>query len=175
MGKVSPAVRLGTGYAFLQVLQERPAGIPDFEEVKDDARTRLKNQRAMELARRAAEEMRQKLQASDKSSIELKTNDSFFRGGQLPEAGRSAAVATRAFELSEGELSEPLSSDNGYVVLRIVSKSGFSEAEFAEQRSGFEEQLVNEQRLRVWNAYVTSLTARYDVTIDWQAVRSLLG
>jgi peptidyl-prolyl cis-trans isomerase D len=177
IGQVSDSIRLGNGFAFLQVLEERPAGTPDFEEVKEEARSQLRGQRVMELARGRAEALRQTLLAEgpEKAGIELLSTESFFRGGQLPEAGRSAAVNARAFELSPGELSEPLSADNGFVLVRILEKSGFSPADFEAQKPGFLEQMANEQRLRVWNAFVESLTARYDVRVDWQAIRTITG
>jgi peptidyl-prolyl cis-trans isomerase D len=177
IGQVSDSIRLGNGFAFLQVLEERPAGTPEFEEVKEEARSQLRGQKVMELARARAEALRQTLLAEgpEKAGIELLSTESFFRGGQLPEAGRSAAVNARAFELPPGELSEPLSSDNGFVLVRVIEKSGFSPADFEAQKPGFLEQMANEQRLRVWNAFVESLTARYDVQVDWQAIRTITG
>lgn len=177
VGQVSSSIRLGNGYAFLQVLEERPAGTPDFEEVKEEARNQLRDQKVMELARAKTEALRETLltEGPEKMGIELLSTESFFRGSQLPEAGRSAAVNARAFALSAGELSAPLAADNGFVLVRVLEKTGFSPGDFAAQKSGFLEQMANEQRLRVWNAFVESLTARYDVRVDWQAIRTITG
>jgi peptidyl-prolyl cis-trans isomerase D len=177
VGQVSSSIRLGNGYAFLQVLEERPAGTPDFEEVKEEARNQLRHQKVMELARAKTEALRETLltEGPEKVGIELLSTESFFRGSQLPEAGRSAAVNARAFSLSPGELSAPLAADNGFVLVRVLEKTGFSAGDFAAQKSGFLEQMANEQRLRVWNAFVESLTARYDVRVDWQAIRTITG
>jgi peptidyl-prolyl cis-trans isomerase D len=177
VGQVSSSIQLGNGYAFLQVVEERPAGIPDFEEVKEPARTRLKDQKVMELARAKAASLRESLQSgsSGKAEVEFLSTESFFRGSQLPEAGRSAAVSARAFELASGEISEPLPAENGYVLVRVVEKTGFSPEEFEAQRTAFREQMADEQRNRVWSAYVESLTDRYEVRVDWQAIRNLTG
>ncbi len=177
VGKVSSSVRLGNGYAFLQVLEERPAGIPEFEEVKEQVRNQLKERKVMDLARARAEALRETLlnEGPEKAGIELLTTESFFRGGQLPEAGRSPAVNARAFSLAEGELSLPLSADNGFVLARVLSKSGFNPADFSAQKTDFQEQMANEERLKVWNAFVESLTARYEVRVDWQAIRTITG
>jgi peptidyl-prolyl cis-trans isomerase D len=177
VGKVSSPVRLSSGYAFLQVLQERPAGVPPFDEVKNEAIEKLRNQRLMELAHKKTEELRATLVAEgpEKAGVALQSTESFFRGTQLPEAGRSAAVQARAFELPVGEFSEPLPADNGYVIIRVDEKSGFSQTEFDEQKSSFEEQVTSEQRVRVWNAFVASLTERYPVRVDWDAIRSVTG
>jgi peptidyl-prolyl cis-trans isomerase D len=177
VGEVSSSIRLGSGYAFLQVLEERPPGIPDFEEVKESARTGLREQRVMELTRARAGAIRETLltEGAEKSGVEILSTENFFRGSQLPEAGRSAAVNARAFLLEPGELSAPLAADNGFVLVRVVEKTGFSQADFAAQKAGFLEQVADEQRLRVWNAFVESLTARYEVRVDWQAIRTITG
>jgi hypothetical protein len=177
IGAVSSAIRLGNGYAFLQVLEERPAGVPDFEEVKEQARSQVRDRKAAELTRAKADALRQRIitDGPEKAGVELLSTESFFRGGQLPEAGRSVEVNARAFELAPGEFSAPLAADNGFVLVRVVEKTGFSAADFAAQKPGFLEQMENEQRLRVWNAFVESLTARYDVRVDWQAIRTITG
>jgi hypothetical protein len=130
----------------------------------------------MERALAHAEEARATLATGGGSPpVEFQSTESFFRGGVLPEAGRSTAVQTRAFELPPGELSKPLPAENGYVLVRVIEASGFSDADFASQRPGFHEQIENEHRGRVWNAFVQNLTSRYDVRVDWQAIRSLMG
>ncbi|HSF18869.1 MAG TPA: SurA N-terminal domain-containing protein [Vicinamibacteria bacterium] len=173
---ISPAIRLGNGYAFLQVLEEREAGIPDFEEVQAAAKSAARERRVMELARSRAEEVRSTLARDGAADgVELHSTESFFRGSQLPEAGRSAAVAVRAFELEPGAFSEPLPATNGFVILKVLEKTGFSPGEFGAQVADFREQILNEERLRVWNAFVSSLTSRYEVQIDWQTIRALTG
>jgi peptidyl-prolyl cis-trans isomerase D len=177
VGRVSSSVRLGNGYAFLQVLEERPAGIPEFDEVKEQALGRVRDRKAMDLARTRAESLRATLltEGPEKAGISILSTESFFRGGQLPEAGRSPSLASRAFSLPVGELSPPLAADNGFVLVRVLEKSGFSEADYAAQKAGFLEQVAGERRMRVWSSFVENLTARYEVKVDWQAIRTITG
>jgi len=178
---ITPAIALGPGggYAFLQVLEEREASVAPFEDVQNQARQQLRDQRALELARNRADDVHQQLtgEGGDGSDIEFLTNESYFRGSQLPEAGRSVAVEARAFEMPVGELSPPLVSDNGYVLIRVLEKSGFDAEDFTEQKASFEEQILAEQRSRMWGAFVQNLQSRYSdrVQIDWQAIRSITG
>jgi parvulin-like peptidyl-prolyl isomerase len=159
------------------VLEERPAGVPDFEEVKEQAKSQLRDRKVMDLAKAKAESLRATLlnESADKVGITLLTTENFFRGGQLPEAGRSPEVNARVFSLPAGELSPPLAADNGYVLVRVIEKTGFNPADFSAQKTDFLEQMAQEQRVRVWNAFVESLTARYEVRVDWQAIRTITG
>ena len=174
VGSVTPAIRLGNGYAFLQVIGERPAGIPELDEVTVEVESNLRGERVMELAGRAAAEIRNHL-AEGSADIELEAMESFFRGSQLPDAGPSGAVAARVFQLAPGELSEPLPAANGYVVLRVLERSGFSEESYVEQKDEFEEQILSEQRLQIWNSFLANLQSGYAVQVDWQAIRAITG
>jgi len=174
---ITPAVPLGGrggGYVFLQVLEERDAGLAPFDDVVNQARQSLRDARAPELARVRAEKLRAELEAGD-ADVEMSINESYLRGSELSDAGRSIAVETKAFELPIGELSEPLPSDNGFVIMRVLERSGFDAADFSDEKESFEQQLLNERRSRIWGAFVANLQSRYDVQIDWQAIRSITG
>lgn len=176
---ITPAIPLGpgAGYAFLQVLEEREAGVAPFDEVENQAREQLRAERAMKLAEARANEIHQQLasEGPEAADVELQSNESFFRGSQLSGAGRSAMVQSRAFEMPIGELSRPLEASNGYVIIRVVERSGFDPNEFSEEKASFEEQMLNERRSRLWGAYVADLQSRYDVQIDWRTVREITG
>lgn len=174
VGEVSPPIRLGNGYAFLQVLEERPAGIPDFEDVVAAAKERWTKSQSLARAKERAQELRARLAASPDDlpeGVTIESTENFFRGTQLPEPGRSAALPVRVFEMPLGELSEPIPAANGYVIVRVLSRSGFSEADFEEQQDRFREQLADERRSRIWSGFLTSLRSRYTIRVDWQTIR----
>jgi len=176
---ITPAIPLGFGggYAFLQVIAEREAGPAPLEEVRAQAEARMRDEHTLALAKEKAIALRETLVTSGATAagIELATTETFFRDSQIPEAGRSVAVGAKAFTLPDGEFSEPLPAANGYVVLRVVETSGYDETSFAEQRAGFEEQILGERRSRLWGAFVGDLQSKYEVQVDWQTIRSVLG
>ena len=53
IGAVGGPVRLATGYAFLEVLEERPPHVPEFEEIREQAIAELEEEGAHSLAREA--------------------------------------------------------------------------------------------------------------------------
>ncbi|HEX9726457.1 MAG TPA: SurA N-terminal domain-containing protein [Vicinamibacteria bacterium] len=182
IGDVSPALRQGQGYVFFEVIEERQPHLPALEEIKETVKLDFLQNKAMVLARARADEVARQLQeASDASGaaraagLELKTADSFYRGTQLPEAGRSPAVQRAAFEEGVNQFSAPLASPNGYVVLRVKERTGFDPEEFASQRDTFTEQVLAQKRQQFWAAYLQSLQERSSVQINRDALRRVLG
>jgi peptidyl-prolyl cis-trans isomerase D len=180
MGKPSSPVRVGTGYAFFEVLEEREPRVPPLDEIKEKVRADLVKARAMESALTQAEDIAQKLQSGQKVErvasafgLELKTSDSFTRTSNLPESGRSPAAKDVAFTGELDSFSKPLQGENGYVVLRVLERTGFSSEEFDSDKGTFSEQVLSEKRQRAWSSYLQELQRRYAVSIDREALRRL--
>jgi peptidyl-prolyl cis-trans isomerase D len=182
LGTVSPAIRHGDNYIYFEVLEEAEPRIPPLEEIKEQVRKDILDDKAMELARARAEEVKSELgRARDPSAtaqaagLELKTTDSFYQGTQLPEAGRSAAIQEAAFSLEPGSFSDPLPTNTGYVVLRVTERTEFSPETLLSERDEFTEQLLAEKRQRVWAAYLQTLHQRYSVQVNRETLRRLTG
>jgi parvulin-like peptidyl-prolyl isomerase len=84
-------------------------------------------------------------------------------------------VREAAFSLAPNGFSDLLPTDNGYVLLRVLERTGFTEEQFASEKDKFTEQLLNEKKQREWSAYLQALTRRYSVRIDRQMMRQLTG
>jgi peptidyl-prolyl cis-trans isomerase D len=182
VGESSGAVNVGRGYVFFRVLEEKPSHIPGFEEAKDRVRAEVVRERAASAARARAVELREKLAgagnlaaAAKAAGLELQTQESFQRGGTLGGLGRSAAVEQTVFRSEPNLLSEPLAGDAGYVLLRVVERSGYSAEQFSAERANFTEQLLNERRTRLWNAYLQQLQTRLNIQRNPEALASLVG
>ena len=182
IGEVTPAIRIGTGYVFFEILEESEPRIPSLDEIKDKVGADLVQERAMESALNKAEEIAGELRSGQKvdsvakaSGLELKISESFVRKTILPEVGRSPAVRDVAFSAELNSFSQPVRSENGYVVLRVLERTGFSPEEFESEKNTFSEQLLSEKRQRAWSAYLQELQRRYAVRVDREALRQLTG
>jgi peptidyl-prolyl cis-trans isomerase D len=182
IGEVSPPLRQGQDYVFFEVLEEREAHIPPFEDVREQVKTDLLDKAAMTAARTKAEEIRLKLKearaaadAAKAVGTELKTAESFYRGTQLPEAGRSPAVQDAAFAGETGTFSAPLPSRDGFVVLRVVERTGYDPEKFASEKDTFTEQVLAQKRQQFWAAYMQALQQRSSVEVNRDTLRGLTG
>jgi parvulin-like peptidyl-prolyl isomerase len=182
MGGVSPAIRVGNGYSFFEVAEENQPRIPAFDEVKERVRTDVLNEKAMALARSEGEKILAQIRegqdaekVSKAAGLEVKSSESFLRTSQLPEAGRAPAVQEAVFSLELDRFSDLLPTDNGYVFLRVLERSGFSEDQLAADRSDFTEQFLNERKQQAWSAFLQELKRRYAIRIDREVMRQLTG
>ena len=182
IGKVSPALRQGQDWVFFEVLGESESRIPELEDVREQVKKDLLDEAAVDAARSKAEAIRGKLtdareaaDAATTAGTELKTADSFYRGTQLPEAGRSPAVQDAAFASDTGTFSEPLPSPNGFIVLRVVERTGYDSEKFASEKDTFTEQVLAQKRQQFWAAYLQSLQERSSVEVDRDTLRGLTG
>lgn len=182
IGDVSPPLRQGQGYVFFEAIEEREPHMPALEEIKEQVERDFLQDSAMALARTKADDVAWQLQeagdasrAAQAAGLELKTADSFYRGTQLPEAGRSPAVQQAAFEEDVNTFSAPLASPNGYVILRVKERTGFDAEGFASQKDSFTEQVLAQKRQLFWAAYLQTLQERSSVQVNRDALRRVLG
>ena len=182
IGDISPALGQGQGYVFFEVIEEREPHLPALEEIKEQVERDFLEDSVMALARTKADDVARQLQeagdasrAAQLAGLELKTADSFYRGTQLPEAGRSPAVQQAAFEEEVNLFSAPLASPNGYVILRVKERTGFDAEEFASQKESFTEQALAQKRQLFWAAYVQTLQERSSVRVNRDALRRAVG
>ena len=114
-------------------------------------------------------------QIIETEGLELERVESFLRGGIVPQAGPAAAVTEAAFSLPLKDFSDPVPTNNGFVLLRVVERTGFSLEQFDSEKDGFAEQILNEKRQQIWSAYMQGLQRRYSVQRNRELLRQLTG
>jgi peptidyl-prolyl cis-trans isomerase D len=182
IGTVSPPIRVGTNYVFFEVAEEREPRIPPLDEITEQIRTDLIQEKTKEMARSRTEELAKKLaegsdpEATAKAAdLELKTSEAFLRTGQISEAGRSPGVQQAAFTADLNMFTDPLPAENGYVLLQVTERSGFTNEEFASKQGEFTEQFLNEKKQRAWSSYLQELGRRYTVQVNREMIRQITG
>ena len=175
IGAVGGPVRLATGYAFIQVLEERPPHIPEFDEIKDTVIAELQGERARSLTAEAGQALRDQVAAGQTVETDPIPFETWFRGSPLGAAGLVPSAEETIFASEAGEVIGPLEAERGVAVIRINSKEGFSEASFEEQKEPFRSQMAEEKKQRTWSAFVSAAAERHEIRIDRQALNALIG
>ncbi len=179
-GKVSGPLGTGTGVAFVTVTGSEAARVPALSEVKERATADLKRARAQELARGKAQASAAALKgaadfaaAAKAAGLTLRTAEDIARGAAIPEVGPSPAVDQVAFSLPVGSVSDPITTPNGAVVLRVASRSDVAPDALTQNREAIRRELASQKRSQFFASYMTKAKQGMGISIDQAVLQRL--
>jgi peptidyl-prolyl cis-trans isomerase D len=159
-GEVSDAIRTPQGFAFITVTGVEADRIPALEEVSARVREDLIRTRAVETARQRAAALAPKLRAgkfeaaAKAAGLEVRTTELIARGSPIGEAGVSPEIDAVAFGLETGAVSEPIETEHGAAIVRVVERKEVTDEEIAAGRQQLRAELLNERRNRFYASYM---------------------
>jgi peptidyl-prolyl cis-trans isomerase D len=127
-GAISDLVKTQYGFHLIEVIDRETARTQTFDEVKAAIQAQLQQLKAEQLGETLSAQIAEEIRRSGRVPIdELAKKFNLMTGEAklveanqpLPEAGNSPAVLDNVFRLRVGDLSAPLRTDRGYVVLTI--------------------------------------------------------
>ena len=181
IGEVSEAIRTPQGFAFVTVTARNDSYVPKIDEVKARVREEVLKQKAIDAARQragaiAAQAKSGDLDAAAKAAgLEVKTTDLIARGAPVGDVGVSPAVDAVAFLLPPGTVSDPIVTDNGAVVVKVLEKQSAPPAELATTKGTLKTELLNERRQRFYGAYMTKARERMKIDVNRELVAKLVA
>ena len=179
-GEISEAIRTPQGFAFLMVTGRQDAYVPKLEEVKVRVKDEVLKKKAVDLARQRAATVAAQMKSGDfdaaakAAGVEVKTTDFIARGAPIPDVGMSPAVDAAAFALAAGAVSDPIVTDNGAVIVKVLERKAPTAEELATGREALRTELLNERRNRFYAAYMTKARDRMKVTINRELIAQLV-
>jgi peptidyl-prolyl cis-trans isomerase D len=178
---VSEAVQTPQGYAFLTLTGKQDARMPSLDEVKVKVREDVVKRKAVETARQKAASVTAQLKTGDfaaaakTAGLEAKTTELIARGSPVADVGVSPAVETAAFALPAGGVSDPIVTDNGAVVVKVVERADVSDQDLAKGRDGVRSELLNERRNQFFTAYMAKARERMQINVNQQTIAQILA
>ena len=130
-GETSDLIKTQYGFHIIKILDKETAHTKTFEEVKDSLRPNYLLNKVDQEASTTADQMSADIRQSNKTTLEqlaqkyhLTVADTHPVGPGEPilELGNGQDVKDEIFHLREGELSLPLRTDRGYIVLSLKQK-----------------------------------------------------
>src|SRR4029079_4169158 len=128
-GDVAGPLRASRGLVFETLVAKQDPYVPKLDEVKERVRDEVIRQKARDLSKQKAAELAAKLKsapdfekAAKAAGVEAKTTDLLTQDSPIPDLGVAPAVQDAAFKLAVNAVSDPIATDNGTAVIKVIEK-----------------------------------------------------
>jgi peptidyl-prolyl cis-trans isomerase D len=181
-GQVSAAIESPRGPVFITLGGRRDPHVPTLDQVRDRVRDDVIRERATELSRQRAGQIAAALRAAadfaaaaKAQGFPAKDTQLIPRGSPLPDVGVNADVDKAAFSLPAGGVSEPITTTDATVIVRVAERDEVTPQELVQGKEPFREQLLADRRGRFFAAYLARAKERMDIEIRQDVVQRMLA
>jgi peptidyl-prolyl cis-trans isomerase D len=183
-GQISDLVRTQFGFHILKVLDKENAHTKPFDEVKESLRAPMALQQADQQASAEADQVAKAIRRSNKVSLDDLAKQFHLAVSEtrpvsvsdpILELGNSKEVKDAIFRLRQNELSLPLRTDRGYVVLSVTQISSAHQGSFEEVRERVLNDLKQEESGKLAQTKAEELVKRVKGGEKFEAAAKALG
>ena len=96
------------------------------------------------------------------------------REAALPDIGVSTQVDKAAFALPVGGVSDPIVTDMGTVIVKVLERDDVTPDEFRQGREQFRTDLLNERRGRFFTSYMGKVKEKLNVEVKGDVVNRVV-
>jgi peptidyl-prolyl cis-trans isomerase D len=183
-GQISDLVKTQYGFHIIKVLEKENAHTKPFEEVKDSIRAPLMLARADDQASRVADQLSAAIRKSNKTALADLAKDFHLDVLQtrpvaatdpMLEFGNSNEVKNAIFQLRTGEVSQPIRTDRGYVVLSLKEILPTHQGSLEEVRDKVITSIKQEKALELAHSKADELSKRAKAGEKFDSAAKALG
>ena len=183
-GQISDLVKTQYGFHIIKVLDKETARTKTFDEVKESLRAPIALQQADQQAADAADRLAKAIRQSNKVSLDDLAKQYQLTVSQtrpisatdpVLELGNSKEVKDAIFRLRQNELSLPIRTDRGYVVLSVQQITLAHQGSLEEVRERVVNDLKQEEAAKLAKAKAEELPKRVKAGEKFEAAAKALG
>ena len=181
-GDVEGPLQTSRGYAFVTLVTKQDPYVAPLTEVKERVREEVLKQKARELSRQKAVELAGKLKtapdfekAAKAAGVEPKTTELITREAPLPDLGVASSVEDIAFKLPVGATSDPIPTDSGTAIIKVLEKQEVKPTELASAKDKFRDELLADRRGRFFSAYMVKAKQKMKIEVNQEALQRVVS
>lgn len=168
---ISEPVQVFQDYAIVQLLDTKASELEPFEKAQAKAMQKASQAKAFAMAQQKAQAFHDSIvagdlkAAADKEKLTVKTSDSFTKGGYITDLGTAAEIGDKVFTMNAGDIGQPVKTDRGVVVFKVVERKEFSQADFDKEKDTLRNTLLNEKQSAFLQSFRAMLRKKYEKEI----------
>ncbi|HMB79347.1 MAG TPA: peptidylprolyl isomerase [Vicinamibacterales bacterium] len=177
-GDVAGPLRASRGFVFQTLVSKQDPYVPKIDEVKDRVREEVVKQKARDLSKQKAAELAAKLKsapdfekAAKAAGVEAKTTDLITQDSPIPDLGVAPAVEDAAFKLAVGAVSDPIGTDTGTAVIKVLEKKSVTPEEWTSSKERFRDELLTDRRNRFFSAYMVKAKQKMKIEVNRESLQ----
>ena len=183
-GKISDLVKTQYGFHIIEVLDKETAHTKPFEEVKDSIKTPLQLAKADKLASDESDQLSATIRRSNKVSLDDLAKQFHLSLGEtrpvtavdpILELGNSKEAKDAIFRLRQDELSLPIRTDRGYLVLSVKQIQPAHPGSLEEVRDKIVAELKQQKSTELARTKAEDLAKRVKAGEKFEAAAKSLG
>jgi len=180
-GEVSDALRTPQGYAFITLTGKQAPYVPKLDEVKSKVRDEVLKQKAIEAARQKAASISAEAKSGDlekaakAAGMDVKTTELIARGAPVADVGVSPALEAAAFNLPQGAVSDPIVTENGAAIVKVIERKDVAADELSKQKDSLRNEILNDRKQKFFAAYMTKARQRMKININRETIAQIVG
>lgn len=159
------------GLVVAQVTDSRKEGTKPLEDVKDEIKARLMVIKKLDLLKKKAEEIYNKVSKySDLSQaqveipgIEVRTAEEIRNNGMVPGYGQQFQFSEIVFSIPLNQISKPIRGERNYFILQVISRTEPSEEQIKEKIAEFRKNQIQNIRQSAYYQWYNKLKEQADI------------
>lgn len=180
-GEISEIQDFGDGFYIMEIVEKRPAEIPELSAVTQKVEADLIAEKKDEKAKADAEAVLAALKdgaALQEIGKQFDLNPAvtgfFKRNDAIPDIGYERGLASVAFELSEQNSlpAEVFKGRKGYFVIKFNQRKAPAMDAFDKEKAGIKEQLMQQKRFKTFEAWLEQLKNRSEIVVERDFLKS---
>jgi len=177
MGGVSPVIKTAGGFVIVRVIEQIPAGVPPFVDIKDKVAEAAKRERAQTAAEERAKAFAASVGGGEFLAVarrdKLQTGETPLFSRAEPPKDKEALpgpVLLAALRTAVGAISDPVRTPSGVYVIKTVERKPADPEGFAKMRDEMRTQLLESKRNEAWTRWIKGLYTGAQVKIQGETV-----